>query len=73
MAIDNIDTALCIGCGTCVRNCPMDVFRLDDAKGKSTIKYAEDCQLCHLCRLYCPKSAITVTSVKYVDEMVGWG
>ncbi len=29
MAIRSIDKETCIGCGTCVETCPMDVFRLD--------------------------------------------
>jgi NADPH-dependent glutamate synthase beta subunit-like oxidoreductase len=29
MAVKTIDINRCIGCGTCIESCPMDVFRLD--------------------------------------------
>jgi len=53
MSVENIDNEKCIGCGTCVATCPMDVFRMDKATEKSKITYQEDCQICHLCRIYC--------------------
>jgi NAD-dependent dihydropyrimidine dehydrogenase PreA subunit len=62
----------CIGCGTCVATCPMDVFRLDETASKSAILYPRDCQICHLCRLFCPVDAITITPDKGVQPMVAW-
>ena len=73
MPVEIIDNDTCIGCGTCVATCPMDVFRMDEASGKSKIMYQEDCQICHLCRIYCPVDAITITPVKCCRPMVGWG
>jgi NADPH-dependent glutamate synthase beta subunit-like oxidoreductase len=35
------------------------------------IVYQEDCQICHLCRLYCPVDAITITSDKAAAPIVG--
>ena len=61
MPVENIDNDKCIGCGTCVATCPMDVFRMDKKTKKSTITYQTDCQICHLCRIYCPVDAITGT------------
>ena len=58
--IERIDQEKCIGCGTCVEICPMDVFRPDDDTGRSAIYYAEDCQTCYNCELECPVSAIRV-------------
>lgn len=72
MPVENINKAKCIGCGTCVETCPMDVFRLDEKTEKSTIAYQRDCQICHLCRLYCPEGAITLTPEKGVQPMVSW-
>ncbi len=71
MAIKRIDG--CIGCGTCVKTCPTDVFRLDRKAKKAVIKYPADCQICHLCRMYCPVDAITITPEKSIPVVVSWG
>jgi NAD-dependent dihydropyrimidine dehydrogenase PreA subunit len=74
MAIENIDMDQCIGCGTCMSTCPMDVIRMDDKTEQPVIKYPEDCQICHLCDLYCPVgNIITISPTKYVRPMVGFG
>ncbi|MDG3085715.1 ferredoxin family protein [Vibrio hannami] len=62
----------CIGCKTCVESCPTDVIQFDDKKKKAVIAYPEDCQICHLCRLYCPVGAITITPEKTLPVMVSW-
>lgn len=59
MGVRNIDRNLCNGCGTCVRNCPMDVFRSEEETGKAFIQYLRDCQSCFLCQEECPTEAIT--------------
>lgn len=63
----------CIGCGTCVQTCPTDVIRMDTTADKAFIKYPEDCQMCHLCKTYCPANAITITSDKSIPVTVSWG
>lgn len=70
MTIKNISG--CIGCGTCVKTCPTDVIRLKK-NGKAYIAYPEDCQICHLCRMYCPVDAITITPEKSIPVVVSWG
>ncbi|REG82381.1 4Fe-4S dicluster domain-containing protein [Marinomonas pollencensis] len=62
----------CIGCNACIESCPTDVIKLDEATQKAVIKYPEDCQICHLCRLYCPVGAITITPEKSIPVMVSW-
>jgi len=62
----------CIGCEACVESCPTDVIRMNKSTGKAEIVYPEDCQICHLCRLYCPVGAITITPEKSIPVMVSW-
>ena len=71
MAIDTING--CIGCGICVESCPTDVLRIDTKTQKAVIKYPADCQICHLCRMYCPVDAITITPEKSIPVIVSWG
>ncbi|MFC2007352.1 ferredoxin family protein [Chloroflexota bacterium] len=49
MAIDAIDDVLCNGYGICVRDCPMDVTRMDKERKQVYIKYPEDCMICGVC------------------------
>ena len=43
MPVSKIDLDKCIGCGTCVASCPMDVFRLD-----TVVEYRTECSPCSL-------------------------
>lgn len=62
MGVRRIDPGLCSGCGICVKQCPMDVLRLNTFKEPviAFIKYLRDCQSCGLCEAECPEGAITV-------------
>lgn len=66
------EIAGCIGCETCVDTCPTDVIQFDKENKRAFIAYPEDCQICHLCRLYCPVDAITINSEKSIPVMVAW-
>ena len=63
-----IDEVACTGCGVCVESCPTDVIRMDQQKGKATIVYPADCQVCFLCEFDCPVDAILVSSRGWPDE-----
>jgi formate hydrogenlyase subunit 6/NADH:ubiquinone oxidoreductase subunit I len=63
----------CIGCEQCVKACPTDVLRMNRETKQAYIAYQEDCQICHLCRLYCPVDAITITPDKSQPVAVAWG
>jgi NAD-dependent dihydropyrimidine dehydrogenase PreA subunit len=61
MAIDELDQAICSGCGICFSICPQDVFRLDEQTGKPIIRYPADCVACWSCDLFCPVHCIKVS------------
>jgi len=48
----------CDGCGTCVEQCPMDVFVLE--QDKAMVHKIEECMSCKLCETVCPKGLIQV-------------
>lgn len=83
MTIDSINLDTCIGCGECVLSCPMNVIQLDTIaeenqgispdRSRPEIKHPDDCQTCWLCHAYCPVEAITISPVKLVRPVTGWG
>ena len=58
-----IDERKCDGCKTCIRMCFQDVFRFDDDRNVSAVKYLNECDACMVCEASCPKEAINVTPV----------
>lgn len=57
-----VDENACTGCEVCVESCPMDVLRMDEVKGKAYPAFLEDCQICFLCQMDCPREAISVSA-----------
>lgn len=60
MPLVKVDKFACTGCGVCVESCPMDVLRMDDATKKAYMAFPKDCQACFLCKIDCPREAISV-------------
>ncbi len=58
MILVKMKPELCIGCGTCVDNCPNRVFQL--VLGKAQAVNSKDCMACYLCETLCPKSGIKI-------------
>ena len=52
----------CTGCGTCVETCPVDVFKIDEDKGKTKIVAINECLDCKACEVQCPEECIEVFS-----------
>jgi len=51
----------------------MESTRCLTCGSRSKITHLDDCQTCWLCHAYCPVEAITMTPVKMVRPMTGWG
>ncbi len=56
-----IDEDKCLGCGSCMENCPVGALELDDRGGydKKSKVYVNNCMACHTCEIYCPVGAIS--------------
>lgn len=70
MAIQPVDQTACIGCGRCIKACPVDVLRMEG--NKAVARYPEECMCCACCEDVCPTHAIYVTPEKCAPLMVSW-
>lgn len=61
-----VDRKKCIGCGICVRNCPMDSIHLDGEK--KACQNVHNCILCGVCQEKCPVKAIHYGRGKKDDQ-----
>ena len=55
----------CVGCGSCVRLCPMGYLMLEE--GKPRVRARRRCIQCGHCAAACPKQAVTLTFPEGVD------
>ena len=51
-----IDSAKCVGCGMCAKNCPTNNIVIKDGMASAS----SQCTMCYRCVDYCPKQAITL-------------
>lgn len=58
MAKINLNSSVCKGCETCVKQCPTGVFKMKE--GKSMVLESDDCMACRLCETICPMNGIVV-------------
>jgi len=70
-----IDENACVGCGSCVDDCPNDVYEMDETKNKTKVVNADDCMACLSCHEICPAEAmehknIHVAKRLYIDRRV---
>ncbi len=70
-----IDEDACVGCGSCVEDCPNDVYEMDESKNKTKVVKVEDCMACLSCHEICPAQAmehrdIHVAKRLYIDRSV---
>ena len=54
----------CIGCGLCVRSCPMNNLAINDGKATASDK----CAMCYRCLNICPKQAITILGKQVYEQ-----
>ncbi|WP_414469444.1 4Fe-4S dicluster domain-containing protein [Methanobacterium sp. ACI-7] len=70
-----VDEDACVGCGSCVEDCPSNVYELDKENGKTVVMKETDCMACLSCHEICPAQAlehenIHVAKRLYIDRKV---
>jgi len=61
-----VNEDLCIGCGVCVDDCPVNAISMEDEKAKINM---EECIHCGTCHSVCPQDAVRHDSEK-IPEIV---
>lgn len=66
-----IDYESCIGCLTCVKNCPHDVYRTDEDSVKPIVANPYNCVVgCSSCAKLCPSEAIKFPSREELKDIL---
>jgi len=70
-----IDEDACVGCGSCVDDCPNNVYQMNEETWKTTVVNADDCMACLSCHEICPSQTMThrdihVAKRLYIDRKV---
>ena len=50
-----IDENICVGCGICVEECPVDAISMENGKAEIDMKKCIRCKKCHE---ICPQNAV---------------
>ncbi len=61
-----IDKNDCIGCGTCIEECPVDTIYMSNNEAEINM---ENCICCGICHDVCPEEAVKHDSDKIPDEV----
>jgi NAD-dependent dihydropyrimidine dehydrogenase PreA subunit len=61
----NVDIEKCVGCGTCVQDCPLGAIRLK--KKKAVID--DHCSQCRACMRVCPEEAISAGDLSLLEAV----
>jgi ferredoxin len=65
-----LNAAACVGCGACVRDCPIHILTLGpDAKPAVKAGKEDSCIHCQHCLAVCPKAAISVCGKDPADSL----
>lgn len=70
-----VEQEACVRCGSCVEDCPNDVFELDKEHGKTVVVNEVDCIACLSCHEICPSQAlehrdIHIAKRLYIDRRI---
>ncbi len=68
------NTETCLGCGLCVKRCPMEAVRLEDSPeaqnktGKASVLTAELCIGCGVCAHKCPSKSLVLVRKEVITD-----
>ena len=62
-----VDRGMCIGCGICVEECPVDAIVMENEVAEI---YMDDCIHCGRCHDVCDQEAVRHDSEKIPDEVI---
>ena len=60
-----VDENMCVGCGICVNECPVDAINMENGKAVIDMKKCIRCKKCHE---ICPQKAVKHDSEKSKKE-----